>query len=64
MEITNSQLKTYNWYLKNSDWFKTEKVSFLNGKGIFIIMCEDIVYKINRRGALTSTSLKKYEKNE
>jgi hypothetical protein len=58
MEITNSQLKTYNWYLKNSDWFKTEKSSSLNEKGIFIIMCEDIVYKINRRGGLTSTLLK------
>lgn len=58
MEITNSQLKTYNWYLKNSDWFKTERASFLNGNGTFIIMCEDIIYKITRRGALTSTLLK------
>ena len=57
MKITKSQLKTYNWYFKNSDWFKTEKSNFLNENGTFIIMCEDRIYKISRRGALTSTLL-------
>ena len=56
MKATSSQQKTLTFYKENSNWFDNSDI-FLNENGVVVILTPKTIYKISRRGSLTSKLL-------